>query len=174
MPDGPRAFDESDAEEEGSEEDDGEDEDDEEEEGGGGAARRTAVAFAAADDYSVNLSDLLDDDDDDDDDVSDDESDDEGGGDGDAVVDLPAQMGGFVRALAAHVGEAGFAQLCAPLSEEERGAVGRSLPAEQGEDRVGNRVLARPLKHELSSRRSPSELMSALQRPSTPCGRRIY
>ena len=56
--------------------------------------------------------------------MSDDESDDEGGGDGDAV-DLPAQMGGFVRALAAHVGEAGFAQLCAPLSEEERGAVGR-------------------------------------------------
>ena len=84
-----------------------------------------AAPFAAADDYSVNLSDLLDDDDDDDDDVSDDESDDEGGGDSDAVVDLPAQMGGFVRALAAHVGEAGFAQLCAPLSEEERGAVGR-------------------------------------------------
>ena len=121
---GPRAFDESDAEEEGSEEDDGEDEDDEEEEGGGGAARGARPSpFAAADDYSVNLSDLLDDDDDDD--VSDDdESDDEGGGDGEAV-DLPAQMGGFVRALAAHVGEAGFAQLCAPLSEEERGAVGR-------------------------------------------------
>ena len=121
---GPRAFDESDAEEEGSEEDDGEDEDeDDEEEGGGGAERARPSPFASADDYSVNLSDLLDDDDDDDD-VSDDESDDEGGGDGDAV-DLPAQMGGFVRALAAHVGEAGFAQLCAPLSEEERGAVGR-------------------------------------------------
>ena len=99
--------------------------------GRGARRRRRAAAewrarpspFASADDYSVNLSDLLDDDDDDDDVSDDDESDDEGG-DGEAV-DLPAQMGGFVRALAAHVGEAGFAQLCAPLSEEERGAVGR-------------------------------------------------
>ena len=89
--------------------------------------------FAAADDYSVNLSDLLDDDDDDDDDVSDDESDDEGGGDGDAVVDLPAQMGGFVRALAAHVGEAGFA---AAARDAERGGARRGGAARRRRSRV--------------------------------------